>query len=76
MSISIRRFAANIDASPSRISELVNGQLPISADTALCLGLYFTMDPLLQAEYDARVATRELKDEMTLRFHVFHRQSA
>ncbi|KAF0165946.1 MAG: vapL [Rhodocyclaceae bacterium] len=35
----------DIDVSPRRISELVNGARPITADTALRLGLFFGMDP-------------------------------
>jgi addiction module HigA family antidote len=46
MSISARQLAADIDVSPSRISELVNGQRPITADTALRLGLFFGMGRL------------------------------
>jgi len=37
MEISARKLAADIDVSPSRISELVHGQRPITADTALRL---------------------------------------
>ena len=63
MQISARKLAADIDVSPSRISELVHGQRPITADTALRLGLFFGMEPRfwlnLQAEYDMRVADRE-----------------
>ena len=55
MGISARQLAADIDVSPSRISELVNGQRPITADTALRLGLFFGMEPRfwlnLQSEY-------------------------
>ena len=62
MGISARQLAANIDVSPSRISELVNGQRPITADTALRLGLFFGMEPRfwlnLQSDYDLRVARR------------------
>jgi addiction module HigA family antidote len=36
--ISARQLAADIDVSPSRISEVVTGQRPITADTALRLG--------------------------------------
>jgi addiction module HigA family antidote len=43
MGISARQLAADIDVSPSRISELVNGQRPITADTALRLGMFFGM---------------------------------
>ena len=62
MGISARQLAADIDVSPSRISEVVNGLRPITADTALRLGLFFNMEPRfwmnLQTEYDMRVATR------------------
>ena len=65
MAITARRLSADIDVSASRISEIVNGQRPITADTALRLGIYFSMEPRfwlnLQAEYDMRVVTRELK---------------
>lgn len=61
MGISARQLAADIDVSPSRISELVHGHRPITADTALRLGLFFSMEPRfwlnLQTEYDARIAT-------------------
>ena len=50
--------------SPSRISELVHGTRPVTADTALRLGLLFSMNPRfwlnLQTEYDVRIATREV----------------
>ena len=71
MGISARQLAADIDVSPSRISELVNGRRPTTADTALRLGLYFGMDARywlnLQTEYDMRVATREPKDRIAPR---------
>lgn len=75
MGISARKLAADIDVSPSRISELVNGARPITADTALRLGLFFKMDPRfwinLQAEYDIRIATRELKAAIEPPIRVF-----
>ena len=75
MQISARKLAADIDVSPSRISDLVNGQRPITADTALRLGLYFNMEPRfwmnLQSEYDMRVATRELSDKLAPRIRRF-----
>lgn len=46
MMITARRLAANIDVASSRISDLVRGQRPITADTALRLGLYFGMEPV------------------------------
>jgi antitoxin HigA-1 len=75
MGISARQLAGDIDVSPSRISELVNGQRPITADTALRLGLFFSMEPRfwlnLQAEYDVRMADRELRAKLTPRIRVF-----
>ena len=75
MEISARKLAADIDVSPSRISELVNGQRPITADTALRLGLFFGMEPRfwlnLQAEYDMRVANRELRAKIAPRIRAF-----
>lgn len=76
MGITARQLAADIDVSPSRISEIVHGRRPITADTALRLGLYFGMEPRfwmnLQAEYDMRIATRELRDKVAPRIRVFH----
>ena len=75
MAISARKLAADIDVSPSRISELVHGQRPITADTALRLGLFFDMEPRfwlnLQAEYDMRVADRDLRAKIAPRIRVF-----
>ncbi len=75
MEISARKLAADIDVSPSRISELVHGQRPITADTALRLGLFFGMEPRfwlnLQAEYDMRVANRDLRAKIAPRIRVF-----
>ena len=80
MGITARQLAADIDVSPSRISELVNGRRPVTADTALRLGLYFRMDTRfwmnLQTEYDMRVATRELKDRIAPRIRVHGRGAA
>ena len=74
MGISARQLAADIDVPPSRISELVNGQRPITADTALRLGMFFRMEPRhwlnLQSEYDMRVADRELRAKLTPRIRV------
>ncbi|MCK0509351.1 HigA family addiction module antitoxin [Aromatoleum anaerobium] len=80
MGITARQLAADIDVSPSRISELVHGRRPITADTALRLGLFFGMEPRfwmnLQAEYDMRIATRELKGKIAPRIRVFHSRQA
>ena len=75
MGISARQLAADIDVSPSRISEVVNGHRPITADTALRLGLFFSMEPRfwlnLQTEYDMRVAASNGFDKVVSRIRVF-----
>ena len=75
MAISARKLAGDIDVSPSRISELVHGHRPITADTALRLGIYFGMEPRfwmnLQGEYDIRIAARDLKGKIAPRIRVF-----
>lgn len=75
LGITARQLAADIDVSPSRISEIVHGKRPISADTALRLGLFFSMDPRfwlnLQSEYDMRVARRTLEQHIKSRVRVF-----
>ena len=80
MGLTNQRLAADIDVSPSRISDIVHGKRPITADTALRLGLYFSMEPLfwlnLQSEYDMRITTKELKDKLVSRVRVFHPSAA
>ena len=80
MGISARQLAADIDVSPSRISELVNGHRPATVDTALRLGLFFGMEPRfwlnLQTEYDIRIAVRTLQDRIAPRSRVFQRVAA
>ncbi len=80
MGISARQLASDIDVSPSRISELVNGQRPITADTALRLGIFFGMESRfwlnLQTEYDLRIADRELRAKIAPRIRVFEREAA
>ena len=80
MGISARQLAADIDVSPSRISELVHGNRPITADTALRLGLFFSMEPRfwlnLQTEYDMRVAAHTLQEKIAPRIRVFQQLAA
>lgn len=80
MGISARKLAADIDVSPSRISELTHSQRPITADTALRLGLYFSMEPRfwlnLQSEYDMRTATRKLKSQLVPRIRTYQPTAA
>jgi len=80
MGITARQLAADIDVSPSRISELVHAQRPVTADTALRLGLFFGMEPRfwlnLQTEYDMRIAARTLQEKIAPRIRVFHQAAA
>ena len=75
MGITARQLAADIDVPPSRISDIVNGKRPVTADTALRLGLFFSIDARfwlnLQSEYDVRVAKRNLLDKIVSRVRVF-----
>ncbi len=79
MGITARQLAADIDVPPSRISDIVNGKRPITADTALRLGLFFKMEPRfwlnLQSEFDLRTTTRELKTKIASRVRVFDNNS-
>jgi addiction module HigA family antidote len=75
MGITTRQLSADTDVTPSRISEIVNGKRAISAETALRLGLFFKMEPRcwlnLQAEYDIRIAERELREQLEPRIRAF-----
>lgn len=75
MGITARQLAADIDVPPSRISDIVNGARPITADSALRLGLFFSMDPRfwlnLQSEYEVRIASRTLLEKIAPRVRVF-----
>jgi antitoxin HigA-1 len=75
MSITARQLSSDMDVPPSRISDIVNGARPITADTALRLGLFFGMDARywlnLQSEYDVRVAKRDLLGDMKARVRVY-----
>ena len=80
MGITARQLAADMDVSPSRISDLVNGNRPVTADTALRLGLFFNMEPRfwlnLQTEYDMRQAARTLTDTIAPRIRVFQQPAS
>jgi len=75
MRITARQLSSDMDVPPSRISDIVNGARPITADTALRLGLFFGMDARywlnLQTEYDVRIASRESLASMQTRVRVY-----
>ena len=74
MGITARQLASDIDVSPSRISEIVHGTRPISADTALRFGSFFSMEPRfwmnLQSEYDMRMVKRDMLAKIAPRIRV------
>jgi len=74
MGITARQLASDIDVSPSRISEIVHGTRPISADTALRFGIFFSMEPRfwmnLQSEYDMRMVKRDMQAKIAPRIRV------
>src|SRR6218665_555257 len=80
MGISARQLAADIDVSPSRISDLVHGNRPITADTALRLGLFFDMEPRfwikLQTEYGKPGAKPTMRVKIAVGIRVFHHRAA
>src|ERR1043165_435658 len=63
-SLSQNQLAMAIGISPNRIAEIVNNRRPITADTALRLGLYFGNSPEfwlnLQTHYDLKIARQNL----------------
>ena len=78
MGITARKLSADIDVPPSRVSDVVNGKRPITADTALRLGIYFGMEPRfwlnLQSEYDMRMVARQQQTILARRIRVFQPQ--
>lgn len=80
LGITARQLASDMDVPPSRISDIVNGARPITADTALRLGLFFSMDPRywlnLQTDYDMRMVTRQTLDKVAPRIRIFQSPAA
>ena len=68
MEISQYRLAKGIGVSPRRINEIVQGKRGITADTALRLGKFFTMEAQfwmnLQSHYDLEVAKDAMADRL------------
>ena len=60
LGLSANRLARDIDVSPGRISEIINGKRSISADMALRLGKYFSVSPeIWKPSLDQDVAAEE-----------------
>lgn len=62
--LSQQRIATDLGVAPMRISHVINGQRPITAELALRLGRYFRQSPRfwlnLQARYDVDVTEDEM----------------
>lgn len=74
LGVTARQLSADIDVPPSRISDIVNGKRPITADTALRLGYFFGMEARfwlnLQSEFDERMARQEFELNIAPRIRV------
>jgi antitoxin HigA-1 len=68
MKISQYRLAKSIGVPPRRINEIVHGNRSVSADTALRLGRFFSMEAQfwlnLQARYDLETTREGLADRL------------
>jgi addiction module HigA family antidote len=72
--LSANALARSLGVPVTRISDIVRGRRGVSADTALRLARFFGTSPDLwlglQAEYDLRVAQREVGEEIRRRVPV------
>lgn len=68
LDLSQAAFARIIGVSPMRISHVVRGERPVTADLALRFGRAFGQSPQMwsswQADYDLKLAERKLKDSL------------
>jgi addiction module HigA family antidote len=73
MGVTQYRLAKDIGVTPRRINEIVRGRRAITADTALRLGRFFTMEAEfwlnLQTHYDMEVALEGLDDRLNKEVH-------
>lgn len=76
MEISQNQLAKDINVPANRISQLIHGKREITADTALRLGRYFSIEPEfwlnLQVHYNIKIARnkmeKEIEKEVVVRF--------
>jgi len=77
LGISQYRLAKDIAVAPRRINEIVHGRRAITADTALRLGRFFSMEAQfwlnLQSHYDMEVAMDILQDRLEKEVQPFSR---
>lgn len=69
LGLSQHRLAQDIGVPPMRISQVVHGKRPVTAEIALRLGRYFGQSPRywlnLQSRYDMDMAEEELGERVT-----------
>ena len=77
LGISQYRLAKDLAVAPRRINEIVHGRRAITADTALRLGRFFSMEAQfwlnLQSHYDMEVAMDGLQDRLEKEVQPFTR---
>ncbi|MDD3293685.1 MAG: HigA family addiction module antitoxin [Geobacteraceae bacterium] len=75
LGVSQYRLARDIGVTPRRVNEIVHGRRAITADTALRLGRFFTMEAQfwlnLQTHYDMELALEALEDRLDKEVHPF-----
>ncbi|WP_159016590.1 HigA family addiction module antitoxin [Cognatiluteimonas profundi] len=68
LAMSQAAFARSIDVSPMRISHVIRGERPVTAELALRFGRAFGQTPQMwlnwQTSYDLKIAERELKGSL------------
>ncbi|MFZ5763330.1 MAG: HigA family addiction module antitoxin [Thermodesulfobacteriota bacterium] len=73
LGVSQYRLAKDIGVTPRRINEIIHGRRSITADTALRLGRFFSMEAQfwlnLQSHYDMEVALENLGGRLNKEVH-------
>ena len=68
LNIAAAELARAVKVPPKRITQIIAGEISISADTALSLGKWFSTGPRLwlnlQQAYELDLANQELKDAL------------
>ncbi len=64
MEISQNQLAKDIHVPPNRISQIIHGKREITADTALRLGRYFSIEPEFWLNLQARYNMKEVRNKV------------
>lgn len=71
LGMSAAALARELDVPTNRITQILNGQRAVTAETALRLGLWFGMNPAfwlnLQSQYELRLAEQQMGREIRQR---------